>query len=187
MQKVIRKFKSFEEADEAERRDYAALSIQQRIDITMELVSWMDATAWRSLGAILAILKQAGSPFLVIGGYAYGAHGICRYTPDLDIWLEQDSAQIGSILGQVELVVCENEGVLSGFSSSSNVIGKEPARFHIHTEVTGLAFETALKNSELALLYGESIRVLSRADLVSNKRALRRLVDLADLEALGEK
>lgn len=49
MQKFIRKFKSFEEADEAERRDYAALSIQQRIDITMELVSWMDPTAWRSL------------------------------------------------------------------------------------------------------------------------------------------
>lgn len=183
MQKVIRKFKSFDEADEAERRDYAALSTQQRIDITMELVSWMDPTAWRPLGATLAILKQTNSPFLVIGGYAYGAHGICRYTPDLDIWLEQDDAQIACILGQVELVVCESERI----GDRSYVIGKEPARFHIHTEVTGLAFETALKNSESALLYGESIRILSRSDLVSNKRTLRRLVDLADLEALGEK
>lgn len=186
IERVVRVFSSHEVAEAAERKAYAAFTIQQRIDITMQLVSWWDANASTLLAESLDVLKQSHVPFLIVGGYAYGGHGISRYTPDLDIWMEQGGDTIAAIVELLGPILSDGALSCAGVPCNTWFVGKEPAQVHFHTAVTDLQFEPAFKRSEPALLYGHSIRILGRADVVANKRGLRRIYDLADLEALGE-
>jgi predicted nucleotidyltransferase len=55
----------------------------------------------------------------------------------------------------------------------------------IMTSVSGLVFEEAFRDSVLIAIEGIEVHVLSRQDLMRNKRAAGRTKDLADVEALG--
>ena len=54
------------------------------------------------------------------------------------------------------------------------------------TTIDGVDFEEAYSNS-VTTEYGDiSGRMISKEDLIKNKRATARLKDLADIESLGE-
>jgi len=63
-------------------------------------------------------------------------------------------------------------------------IGVEPVRIDIITAVDGLAFEPAWQNRVHAEYGGVPVFVLSKHDLIVNKRASARPQDLADVAAL---
>lgn len=52
------------------------------------------------------------------------------------------------------------------------------------TSIDGVEFEAAWHKRRVALFEGLSIPVLSRADLIANKRACNRPKDLADVDWL---
>jgi hypothetical protein len=63
-------------------------------------------------------------------------------------------------------------------------IGVPPLRIDIITAIDGVEFEAAWE-SRITVRLGETpVPVLSRHDLIANKRASGRLQDLADLERL---
>ena len=63
-------------------------------------------------------------------------------------------------------------------------IGVEPVRIDIITEIDGVTFDAAWARREMKTLDGLSLGVLSRQDLIANKKATGRLQDLADVEVL---
>ena len=63
-------------------------------------------------------------------------------------------------------------------------IGVEPLRVDIITAIDGLVFESAWPNRVASNYGGEPVYVVSRDDLIRNKRASGRPQDLADIAAL---
>jgi hypothetical protein len=64
------------------------------------------------------------------------------------------------------------------------MVGVPPWRVDILTKISGVTFGTAWKNRVRLRLSVGTINVISRADLIRNKRASGRAKDLADLVAL---
>ncbi len=65
-------------------------------------------------------------------------------------------------------------------------LGFPPVRVDIVTSITGVSWEEAA-SGRIEGIYGDiPVYYIGREQFVSNKRALGRKKDLADLEALGE-
>ena len=65
-------------------------------------------------------------------------------------------------------------------------LGYPPIRIDIMTSIDGVDFEDAYRNS-VSTHYGDiTVKMISKKDLIINKRATARYKDLADIEALGE-
>jgi hypothetical protein len=65
-------------------------------------------------------------------------------------------------------------------------LGFPPVRVDIITSITGVSWEKARSGREKGLFGDLPVHFISREDFISNKRALGRKKDLADLEAVGE-
>jgi hypothetical protein len=63
-------------------------------------------------------------------------------------------------------------------------IGTSPRCIDILTRISGVTFEQAYANRLTVSMEGLAIPVISREDLIANKRATGRTQDLADLERL---
>ena len=75
----------------------------------------------------------------------------------------------------------ENDFAVPGITFQ---IGVEPVRIDIITAVDGLTFDAAWPNRVASEYGGEPVFVISREDLISNKRASGRPQDIADIAAL---
>jgi hypothetical protein len=141
---------------------------------------------------VLVALLGANARFLVVGAHAMAVHGVPRATQDLDVWIESSVENAGRVwdalvgfgapLGGIEITVAD-------FVRPGTVIqiGLPPNRIDILTGITGIPdFETAWRDRVEHEIDGRSIPFLGRQTLIANKRAVGRLKDLADVEALGE-
>ena len=138
---------------------------------------------------LLELLNAHEVEFVIVGAYALAFHGVPRFTGDIDILVKPDPGNAGKILnalkefgfGSLDL----NE---SDFQEPDKVIqlGVAPVRVDLITSLTGVSWEDAF-SGKVKDNYG-SIQVyyLGREELISNKKALGRKKDLADIEALGE-
>lgn len=63
-------------------------------------------------------------------------------------------------------------------------IGVPPVRIDVINEIDGVTFSEAWSNRFQTQFAGVPVAVLSREDLIRNKRASGRTQDLADLEIL---
>ncbi|HOP44218.1 MAG TPA: hypothetical protein PLA11_11940, partial [Flavobacteriales bacterium] len=52
----------------------------------------------KDFSEFVALLKEHGAEYLIVGGYAVGVHGYPRYTGDLDIWLNPTRANAERVL-----------------------------------------------------------------------------------------
>jgi predicted nucleotidyltransferase len=64
------------------------------------------------------------------------------------------------------------------------MIGREPFRVDLLTSIPGVVFEEAWARRSSVELGGISVPLIGRKDLIANKKAVGRLQDLADVEAL---
>ncbi|GBF07471.1 hypothetical protein DAERI_140132 [Deinococcus aerius] len=134
----------------------------------------------------LRLLSAHGVEYLLVGGYAVGAHGFPRYTGDLDIFYrlgEENSTRLAAALTEFALPVGASE------LNRPNVLirmGVKPMMLELMNEISGVTFEQAWQNRVTWRLEGLDVPLISLADLRTNKRAAGRHKDLADLEELPE-
>jgi hypothetical protein len=132
-------------------------------------------------------LNAHGVEFLVVGAHALAAHGHVRATKDLDVWVRPDRENASRIIQSLEAfgapmrTVTEDDFAVPGITFQ---IGVAPVRIDIITAVDGLTFDEAWPNRVVSEYGGEQVFVLSRDDLIRNKRASARPQDLADIAAL---
>jgi hypothetical protein len=136
---------------------------------------------------LFAELNAHDVEFLVVGAHALAAHGYVRATKDLDVWVKPDRQNARRTIralqafGAPTQAVTEDDFAVPGITFQ---IGIEPVRIDIITAVDGLTFEPAWANRIRSEYGGEPVFVMSREDLIRNKRASARPQDLADIVAL---
>lgn len=127
--------------------------------------------------------------FLIVGAHALAVHGIVRATKDLDVWVRPGAENARKVLHALQSFGAPlYDLTLADLSAPGLIfqIGVEPVRIDILTAVDGLEFEESWLARSQASFEGEPVNVLSREDLIRNKRASGRPRDLADLGQLLE-
>jgi|SRR5215813_11012951 len=143
----------------------------------------------RDFVEMLSGLNEAEVDFLVVGAYALAAHGVPRATGDLDIWVRAASDNASRVLAALGAFGAPLfDLTLEDLTKPGTVfqIGVAPSRIDILTSVTGLEFDSARDRCVLAAIEGLRVPVLGRQDFITNKRALGRPKDIADIALLEE-
>ena len=127
--------------------------------------------------------------YVIIGAYALAFHGAPRYTGDLDILVKPDDDNAQRILkalddfGFGDLELSSDDLTLPGRIIQ---LGVSPVRIDITTSITGLTWEQVAANRVTGDYGDVPVYFIGKEDFISNKKALGRHRDLADIEALGE-
>ena len=136
---------------------------------------------------MLRCLNKAGVDYIMVGGWAVNLHGYVRATIDLDIWIlaDQENArkvyaalgEFGAPLGQVKPEDFAQDGTIFQ-------IGVAPCRIDVINKIDGVKYAEASLRAIQKTIEGVPVRIISREDLIVNKRASGRTKDLADAEIL---
>jgi len=143
----------------------------------------------KDLLELLALLRSHGAEFLVVGGHAVAFHGRPRLTEDLDLFVRPDRANgIRIVAALREFGFAELALEASDFEADDRVIqlGRAPNRVDLLTRLYGVEFAEAWTRRVAASLDGEPVWMISREDLIRNKRATDRTQDRADAEFLED-
>jgi predicted nucleotidyltransferase len=136
---------------------------------------------------MLQCLLEEKVKFLLVGAYALAVHGYPRATKDIDffVWATPENAS-NLMKALIKFGAPLDKVSESDFSSKGVVfqIGNSPRRIDIMTSASGVDFEQAYGNKQIAFLEGLEVPVISLQDLIVNKRASGRTQDLADVEKL---
>ena len=135
----------------------------------------------------LKLLGDHRVEYLLIGGYAVGYHGYPRATRDIDICIaiHPDNAdRIVEALQEFGFGVAELDANLFLREGAIVRMGVPPMRIEISNQLSGVQFAECYARRVVAEIDGVQVNVISLEDLKTNKRAVGRLKDLADLENL---
>ncbi len=138
---------------------------------------------------LLRLFNAAKVRYLVVGGHAVMKYTEPRYTKDLDIWIEATPRNARAVFrslrdfGHPLTDLTEADFAKKG---TFYQMGRPPARVDILMSIPGLRFADAWRNRVKTDFEGVSAHVLSRDDLIANKRAAGRPQDLADVQGLEE-
>jgi len=124
---------------------------------------------------------------VVVGGHALAYHGRPRYTKDLDVFVEptpENAARL--LLALADFGFSSLELKAADFDRPGMVVqlGIAPNRIDLLTAIDGVSFDQAWQGRVAGRFGTESVPFLGRRELLANKRAVGRLQDLADIEAL---
>ncbi len=139
------------------------------------------------LRELLALLIAHHVEFLVVGGHAVAFHGYPRFTDDLDLLVRADQRNARRVIGALEAFGFGDIGLTTDdFVADDRVIqlGRAPNRVDLLTRLWCVEFDEAWAKRVAGELDGIRVAMLSRDDLIRNKRATARPQDLADVAAL---
>lgn len=124
----------------------------------------------------------------MIGGWAFNLHARPRVTGDIDFFLEisdENQKAIRLVLinfGFESTLPSENIPILN--PGKILMMGVEPTRIDILTELSGVTFKEVWDDRLEANFFGLIVPIISKELLIKNKKASARLKDLADIEQL---
>ena len=138
---------------------------------------------------LFVALNDAGCKYLLVGGYALAAHGIPRFTKDLDVWIQPNTTNAERVIEALGAFGAPQQHMTDlDFTDPSTIlqIGVPPSRIDILTAIDGVTFDAAWAARAEFSFDGVPITTISRQHLIQNKRAVGRLQDLADAHQLEQ-
>lgn len=138
---------------------------------------------------ILSSLNRAGVDYIVVGAFALAFHGRPRATGDIDIFLRNSPDNAERVMAALaDFGAPLTEISSEDFTSRDNVVqlGVEPCRVDLMTQIDGVSFDAAWKNKVTARVGDLEVFVLSRGDLLANKKAANRDKDSSDIAWLAK-
>jgi hypothetical protein len=139
---------------------------------------------------LLTLFNEHKVEYIIIGAYALAYHGAPRFSGDIDILVHPSAGNAEKILSALTDFGFGSLNLkMEDFMNPDFVIqlGVTPVRIDIITSITGVPWGEADKGKEKGLYGNVYVYFIGREQYVANKRAIGRMKDLADLEALGEK
>lgn len=135
----------------------------------------------------LSALANHHVEYMLVGGIALGVHGHVRYTKDLDIWFRRTETNAEKLIAALRTFGFPDlEAAPAAFCKprSMLVLGKEPNAIELINFADGIDFDDCYPRRIIVPLGGIQVAVIGINDLRTNKQAVGRLQDLADLEHL---
>lgn len=135
----------------------------------------------------LASLHAHRADYLIVGGYAVALHGHVRNTNDIDIWVGNDPQNAERVYNAIVDFAGTADNLTPGLFSEpeTNVfMGVEPNRLDVFTTIPGVEFADCLPRAQSMALDGINVNVIDLEDLIKNKQATGRPLDLSDVENL---
>lgn len=136
---------------------------------------------------LLKTFNDTGVKYLVISGYAVMLYSEPTYTKDLDLWVEASEENAARVFQALAAFGAPLKGLTpSDFRAEGFFyqMGIPPARVDILMSIDGVAFEEAWPNRCESQIGAERAWFIGRQDLIRNKRASERHIDLHDAELL---
>lgn len=136
---------------------------------------------------MLLCLQKHGVDFIIVGAYALAAHGLPRATGDIDILVRPSTINGEKVIHALVEFGAPLQGLsASEFATLGNVvqIGVEPCRIDLLTEVDGVDFDQLWSNKMTITVDDIRVDIISKKDLITNKKAAGRPKDLLDLDWL---
>lgn len=179
--------------------DWPGTTPEERIEAVWELtllcLAWREKEAGeprleKSLGRardLLAEFNAQGVEFLVVGAHALAAHGHVRATKDLDVWVRPTAENAARVIRALRSFGAPLQDLETRDLTEPGTIfqiGVAPVRIDIVTSISGVRFDEAWPRRLCTRFADQPVGVLSREDLIRNKRAAGRTQDLADAEWL---
>jgi len=133
------------------------------------------------------LLNAHSAEYLVVGGQAVIAHGYPRLTKALDLLVRPTLSNGSRVLAALAAFGAALPGLArEQFEDprTSLMLGREPFRVDILTDIPGVTFDEAWSSRIYVTLDEVSLPIIGKAELIKNKRAVGRLQDLADAEEL---
>ena len=138
---------------------------------------------------LLELLNAHKAEYIIVGAYALAFHGVPRLTGDIDIFVKPDPKNAEKILAALEEFGFGSLDLTkSDLEDPDKVVqlGLAPVRVDLITSLTAVSWQEAF-SGKVQGTYGDvPVYYLGRSEFLSNKKALGRKKDLADIEALGE-
>jgi hypothetical protein len=126
--------------------------------------------------------------YLLVGGWAVGIYGHPRATKDIDFLIANDERNLKKLQKALrEFGTPEID--MSPFKEKGYVfrMGRSPIQIDIINDATGIDISECYKRRDVITVEGVDISVISKNDLIKNKKASGRNRDLADVDnLLGE-
>lgn len=125
--------------------------------------------------------------YLVVGAHALAAHGYVRATGDLDVWVRPDRANAQRVIEALRAFGAPLQDLTeTDLTRAGTVfqIGVAPVRIDVLTSIDGVTFDEAWTDRLSAKFVDLPVPVLSAKNLITNKRTVGRMQDLADVEWL---
>jgi predicted nucleotidyltransferase len=124
---------------------------------------------------------------MLVGGYAVMYHSEPRYTKDIDLFIDRSLNNLEGFAKSMEQFGFPlSQEQLARFAQPDAMIaiGIPPGRIDFLNSVAGLEFGASWLRSEEVDFQGVRVRMISREDLITAKRAVGRAQDLLDLKKL---
>lgn len=136
------------------------------------------------MSRIAGVLRDAGLPYMVIGGQAVAHHGEPRFTDDVDITIHLHPDQAGALLQLInEMYVIVTIDDPLAFAQRNHVLPCHAADGSTDVDFvfTDTAYEQlAIQRGEDVSIGSTTVRFISAADLVVHKIVAGRPRDIED-------
>ncbi len=137
---------------------------------------------------MLRCLSEERVEYLLVGGYAMAAHGYPRASKDIGLWVAATSENASRVYSALVRFGAPTEQIKeSDFAEPGVVfqIGVPPRRIDIITSADGVDFAECYRRA-IAVQWDVEVAVISKEDLIANKRASARPQDLVDADTLDQ-
>ncbi len=144
-------------------------------------------TVAKDFEEFFASCNKHGVKYLVVGGYAFALHAHPRYTGDMDLFVGHAEDNARRLIKALEdFGFSLSDLTWQDLATEGRVVqlGHPPLRIDLLTAIDGVEFEAAWKRRVESTYGQEKISIISKGDLIANKRASGRKQDLADLDDL---
>lgn len=134
----------------------------------------------------LQCLNATEVEYLVVGGHAVSFHGYPRFTHDVDVFIRPTRSNAERLI-----LALRNFGFGALDLSTEDftkpitvVLGRAPHQIYLMTYIKGTDIEDAWNRRVSGMLDGVEVHFISLEDLLTNKRAVGRPEDWADVARL---
>jgi len=123
--------------------------------------------------------------YLLVGGWAVGLYGYPRATKDIDFLIFIDDINLKNIekalldfgAPPIDIKYLREKGNVVRF-------GNSPIKIDIINEASGISIEDCYSRKKMITVDDIMIPLISKADLIINKKSTGRQADLGDVEKL---
>ena len=133
-------------------------------------------------------LNSNNVKYLLVGGWAVGIYGHPRATKDIDFLVSADKNNLKNL--QKAFLDFQTPPIdIKAFQTEGNVIriGSSPTQIDVINKASGININDCFPRKNVIIIDNIEIMVISREDLINNKMASGRYIDLADAEKLEKR